>query len=187
MKVLHSSSTHLFRQHTQWRTPTMSNRRRALPYGRPTPWKERGCGPGESSCPDTMCWRDSSHERNDDRFVRRPSANHPCCTCASSSGSSARRASHGNACHASHDSKSCASHSVCGSDIARRASSPGTSSARIPGNRGTKPSGSSNHSSPERSSDNPPPCHHPPAARVGVPLVPSVAHCTPITPRRYQP
>ena len=35
-----------------------------------------------------------------DHFVRSPSANHPCCTRASSSGSRARRASHGNACRA---------------------------------------------------------------------------------------
>ena len=37
----------------------------------------------------------SSSERDHDLFVLRPSANHSCCICASSSGSSAKRASHG--------------------------------------------------------------------------------------------
>ena len=39
---------------------------------------------------DKVCWCVTSHERGHDRFVLRPSANHPCCTytCASSSGSS---------------------------------------------------------------------------------------------------
>ena len=111
--------------------------------GGPSPWAERGCTLGEARCPDTVCGRVSSHERDHDRFVLRPSANHPCGTCASSSGSSARRASHGNACHASHNSTSFSTHSVCGPGTARRMSSPGISSARPPGSSSTNPPGSS--------------------------------------------
>lgn len=46
-------------------------------------------------------------------FFARPQTIHPCCTCASSSGNSGRRASLGNACHASHRSKSCPNDSIC--------------------------------------------------------------------------
>ena len=65
-----------------------------------------------------------------DRFVFCPSINHPCFTWASSSGSSsssARRASHGNACHASQSQQaSPAPGTVDVGDpgTARRASSP---------------------------------------------------------------
>ena len=59
-------------------------------------------------------------------FFVRPQTT-PCCTCASSSDSSARGASHGNACHASRSSESCAGHSVCGPGTTHRSSSPGTS------------------------------------------------------------
>ena len=85
-------------------------------------------------------WRVSSHERDNDRFVLRSFAKQPCCTCASSSGSSAGRADHDNACHASHSSKSCASHSsICGPGTARRASSHGISSTRPPERSSARP------------------------------------------------
>lgn len=48
--------------------------------GGPSPGVERGCGPGEASRPEAACWRVSSHERDHDRSVLRPSANRPCCT-----------------------------------------------------------------------------------------------------------
>ena len=95
--------------------------------GGPSPRTENLCGPGEAYCPDVVCWRAPSHERGHDRVVLCPSLNHPCCTFASSSDSSARGASHGNACHASRSSESCAGHSVCGPGTTHRSSSPGTS------------------------------------------------------------
>ena len=64
-------STDTFWQRRHWRSTTTLNRRG------PSPWAERGCGPGEASYPDTVCWRVSSHERDHDRFVHRPSAKTP--------------------------------------------------------------------------------------------------------------
>ena len=71
----------------------------------PSPLAKHDCCAGETSRLDAVCWRVCSHERDHDGFVLRPSANHSCCICASSSGSCARRASHGNACHARHSDK----------------------------------------------------------------------------------
>ena len=133
-------STDIFRQRTSWRTTTTSNKRRALPHARPITVGRTRLWLRKSRLPDTACWRVSSHERDNDRSVLRPSANHPCCTCASSSGCIARRASHGNACHASHSNKSCASHSNCGPGTARSVSSPGISSASPPDGSSTKTS-----------------------------------------------
>ena len=153
-------------------------------------WAEGGCGPEEASCPDTtVCRRHSSRKRDHDRFVLRPFSSHPCCICAASFGGRAGRASHGNACHASHRSKFCTSHKVCCPGIARRASIPGFSSASPLGSSSstsssTKPSGSSRDSPPERSSATPPlPLLSPPFARGGqVSHVINISRCTLITP-----
>ena len=107
IKLNHPGSTR--KQYRQLSAPHImeDNSIGAEPFrtGGPSPWTEHLCGPGEACCPDAVCWRAPSHERGHDRFVLRPSSNHPCCTCASSSDSSARGASHGNACHASHSKR----------------------------------------------------------------------------------
>ena len=94
---------------------------RAEPFrtGGPSPWTEHLCGSSEACCPNAICWRAPSHEQDHDRFVIRPSSNHPSCTCASSSDSSAREASRSN--------ESCASRSVCGPGTTRRPQAPALS------------------------------------------------------------
>ena len=99
--------------------------------GGPSPWAERGCGPGEASCPDMVYWRVSSHEWDHDRFVVRLSADHPCCTCALNSARSIG-ASYSNACHASHSSKSFATHGVYGPGTTHRSLNPGIGSVSPP-------------------------------------------------------
>ena len=51
--------------------------------------------PGEACYPNAVCWRAPSHEWDHDRFALSPSSNQLCYTCASSSDSTARGASHG--------------------------------------------------------------------------------------------
>ena len=61
-----------------------------------SPWTELLCCPGEACCRDAVCWRRApSHEWGHERFVLRPSSNHPCSTRASGLDSSARGARHG--------------------------------------------------------------------------------------------
>ena len=93
--------------------------------GGPSPWTTPLCGPGEACCPDAVYWSAPSHERGHDRFVLRPSANHPCRTRLKlrqqrSEPARATRATPAAAARLAPDS-------VCGPGTARRSSSPGTS------------------------------------------------------------
>ena len=152
----------------------------AAPFAQGRPIDKRGCGPGEASCPGTVCWRVSTHERGHDRFVLRPSANHPCRTFASNSGSSARRASRGNACHASHCGKSYASHSDLAVPaqlialLTQASAAPGSVASAAPSHPAAAAPATLIVITPLRSG-------------VGVPRVPHTTHCTPITPPRYHP
>lgn len=106
-------SSDIFRQRTSWTDDSIEQA--SSPSARAAHPHERNAAgaPEKPAVPTGFCWRVYRHERDRHHLVLRPSANHPCCPCASSSGSSPRQASQGNACHVSHASESCASHSVC--------------------------------------------------------------------------
>ena len=74
----HKSSTDIFRQRTSWRTATTSNRGRALPLGPPIIVGRTRLWPRRTSCPNpnpnTVWWSLFRQERDQDRFVLRPSA-----------------------------------------------------------------------------------------------------------------